>query len=291
MVCIFRKPLVFCLIITLTLVFIAACSSESVDNKDVRPGADYKNELGTPSPGDTPPNDSATHTGRKIIYEASLSVTVTAVNSAVTELQTKALALGGYVAQSRRNSNDDQPTATITYRIPQQKFEDFLAFARSLGEAADEFIDSEDITEEFVDLEARLKNTRAHEERLQTMYELGSNIDELLSLERELARVRGDIETMEGRLRYLQEMTDLALVTVRLSQEPGTTAVPGIRPVGFKETLRRALKAIVTSCNFFLDVLSYGFIAIAALLPFALPALAVFFLILYLIKKKKKQQA
>ena len=67
-------------------------------------------------------------------------------------------------------------------------------------------------------------------------------VEELLFVEKELARVREDIEVIEGKLRYLSQMVEMATVTVYLTEDPGVTEVPDLKPVGIRETLRRALK-------------------------------------------------
>lgn len=279
-----RKHFLLRFLLTLALLFIAACSSSKVEN-----GPDTNRDQSRAAPpGVALEQDKPME--RKIIYQASLSVSVDDVDKAAADLYNKALVLGGYVANSSRNSAGESPFARITYRIPQGHYPDFLGFARGLGEADNETIDSTDVTEEFVDLEARLLSLKAHETRLLAMYELGQSIEELLALERELARVRGEIETIEGRLRYLEENVDMALVTVYLSKGPGVTEIPGIKPMGIEETLRRALKAVVNSFTFLLNVLSYGLVVLAASLPFAIPALALVIIFIRLRRKRKKTE-
>lgn len=282
-----RKYSTLGLILVLVLALaVSACSSGSSSKDSLAPG-DYDQENEAPSSGDFTSGDQIAE--RKVIYAATLSVTVPDVDKAVRDLNGKAANLGGYISDSSRDNHPDLPTARITYRIPQARYTDFMAYARELGEPGSEWIDSTDVTEEFVDLEARLANRLVHEERLLVMLGKTESVEELLSVERELARVREDIEVIEGRLRYLGEKVDMATVTISLAQQPGATEVPGMKPVGIRETLRRALKAIVTSATLFLDVLSFIVIAIAALLPFAIPVLAILWLIFWLRRKKKKQ--
>lgn len=280
-----RKDLTLGLLFVLVIALAASACSSADLGSSVPKEYDQGNEA--PSEGDSTSGERIVE--RKVIYEALLSVKVPDVDKAVRDLNGKAADLGGYVADSNRDNARDLPTARITYRIPQARYTDLMAYARTLGEPGTEWIDSTDVTEEFVDLEARLANRLVHEERLLAMLSKTESVEELLAVERELARVREDIEIIEGRLRYLGEKVDMATVTISLSQQPGATEVPGIKPVGISETLRRALKAIVTSATLFLDVLSFLVIAIAALLPFAVPVLALLWLIFYLRRKKKKQ--
>ncbi|HPZ22445.1 MAG TPA: DUF4349 domain-containing protein [Bacillota bacterium] len=277
-----RKHLALYLIFFLVL-SLAATACSSADHK----ASDY--EPGTTAPGEYT-NTEAPASERKVIYSAYLSVTVTNVDKAVQDLDAKATSLGGYISESNRNHNKEYPTASITYRIPQTKYLEFLAYARSLGEFSTEKTDTTDVTEEYIDLEARLANRLVHEERLLEMLGKAETVEELLFVEKELARVREDIEVIEGKLRYLSQMVEMATVTVYLTEDPGVTEVPDLKPVGIRETLRRALKAIVTSATIFLDILSYLVIALAALLPFALPIAIIVGLILFYRRKKKQAQ-
>lgn len=275
-----RKYLALSLILILAIT-LTACSSRS-------PAFDPGGNKGSEFPGEPSSAVPSENPQRKVIYEATLQVSVANLDSAIRALADKAGEYGGYVANSNRDNTGEPPRAYLTCRIPQNRYLDFLGFARSLGEPGNESVDSTDITEEFVDLEARLINRRAHEERLLAMLAEAKNVEELLAVERELSRVREDIEVLEGRLRYLGDKVDLAKVTISLRQEYGPTEVPAVKPVGFSETMRRALKAIVKSFTLFLDVLSYFVIILAALLPFAIPALAVLWLAIYLSRRKKK---
>ncbi|HOC06549.1 MAG TPA: DUF4349 domain-containing protein [Bacillota bacterium] len=276
-----RKHLALYLIFFLVLSLAAtACSSPTNKAND--------DEFGGTTPGEYTAEEPDTE--RKVIYSAYLSVTVTNVDKAVQDLDAKATSLGGYISESNRNHNKEYPTASITYRIPQTKYLEFLAYARSLGEFSTEKTDTTDVTEEYIDLEARLANRLVHEERLLEMLGKAETVEELLFVEKELARVREDIEVIEGKLRYLSQMVEMATVTVYLTEDPGVTEVPDLKPVGIRETLRRALKAIVTSATIFLDILSYLVIALAALLPFALPIAIIVGLILFYRRKKKQAQ-
>lgn len=238
-------------------------------------------------PGDTDYPDNTGGMVRQIIYEINVNLEVADINQGISTISQKANELGGYVASSVQDAGNKSPTARITFRIPQAKYQEFLAYVKSQGTSNWEAINSTDVTEEFVDLEARLANRKAHEERLLAILNQTGTFDELLSLERELARIREDIEVIQGRLRFLGERTAMAKVEIFLTQAPGETDIPGVKPVGLRETLRRALRALVTSFTLFLDVLSFLLIAIAALLPFAIPVALILLFIYYRRRRRK----
>lgn len=273
----FLRALTLIIIITLLA---TACSSGR------EASGDYNDSPGAPA-DDGVGEDFSGGTIRHVIYEAYLTVSVSNIDKAAETLTRKADSLGGYVSESEKDQSNNTPSARVTYRIPQAKYQYFLAFAREQGEPGRESVNSTDVTEDFVDLEARLANRLVHEERLLEMISETASVQELLSVEYELARVREDIEVIQGRLRYLTERTSMSKVEVYLTQAPGETEIPGLRPMGIRETLRRSLKALVSSATLFLDVISFIFIALAAVLPFALPILLLIWLILWLRRKNK----
>ncbi len=266
------------------LILVSACSSRSPGLGGVNDGWEGS-DPGAPSPSE----DYGYSAPRQVIYEVSLDVSVTDLDSSIEALSQKATALGGYISNSYRNNSSDQPNASIKFRIPQARYQEFLQFAREQGEPGQESVNSTDVTEEYLDLEARLANRQVHEERLLELLTQTGSVEELLSVERELARVREDIEVIEGRLRYLGDRVALASVEIYLRQRPGETEVPGLKPVGIRETLRRSLRALIGSATLFLDIISYTFIILAALLPFALPAALVICLIIWLRRRSKSK--
>jgi len=276
-----RIPRALALIMIILLVLVA-CSAGDSSYRDSSPGDNT---------GDTEDTSATGGSVRRVIYYASLRVSVKSVDQATNILNQRAAELGGYVSDSFRDTRGNLPSAQITYRIPQDKYTEFLDFARKQGEPGRESVNSTDVTEEFVDLEARLANRLVHEERLLQMLTSTATLNELLAVEKELARVREDIEVIQGRLRYLGDLTSLAKVEINLDQLAGETNVPGLKPVGISETARRSLRALVTSSTLFLDVISFLFVALAALLPFAIPLTLCTWVIILLRRRKKSKAA
>jgi hypothetical protein len=107
-------------------------------------------------------------------------------------------------------------TGTWIARIPVDRYESFLEELSTLGVTENFNQTAQDVTEEFVDLEARIANKRQLEKRiLQLLEESEGKVEEILEVERELARVRSEVEQMDGRLRYLTNRTDLTTITIR----------------------------------------------------------------------------
>ena len=160
---------------------------------------------------------AANKISRQIIYRASLLLYVTDFGAADQQIQKLTKDAGGYIAQFR----EDRPSGSIrggkwTARVPQEKFDAFLDAVCSLGIAGHREVQSDDVTEEYVDINARLKNKQALESRLLELVAKRTDaIHDVVALENELARVREEIERMQGRLRYLTDR--VALTTVEIA--------------------------------------------------------------------------
>jgi hypothetical protein len=153
---------------------------------------------------------------RKIIYKATLSLVVEdfgAAEKSVTELVTAA---GGYVAQFREDRTlGDLRGGQWVLRVPVEQFEKVLDGAAKLGVTQRREVQSEDVSEEFVDLTARLKSKQGIEARLlELVKNKTEEVKDILTVETELGRVREEIERVEGRLRYLADRVALTTITI-----------------------------------------------------------------------------
>lgn len=173
---------------------------------------------GVPKVGEKEAEDVTLPTAdRQIIYRASLVLNVK--DFAETERQVSALVkqTGGFIAQFREERpSGAQRGGRWTVRVPVPQFNRFVDETARLGVSQSREITSEDVSEEFVDLTARLKNKQQLEARLlELVAKRGDEIKDVLALENELSRVREEIERMQGRLRYLTDR--VALTTVEIA--------------------------------------------------------------------------
>ncbi len=123
---------------------------------------------------------------------------------------------GGFV--STVNTRNER--GSITIRVPQRRFHDAVEEIEGLGEVESRNLQGEDVTEEYVDLQAELTNMERQEQRLLDIMEMGDTVESVLKVERELERVRGRIESLQGRINYLDSRVELATITVNLNLEP-----------------------------------------------------------------------
>ena len=176
---------------------------------------------------------------RKIVYTATVNLAVEHFDPVPAHLEALVDRFGAYVARSQISGSPGSPRhGEWTLRVPADHYGAFLAAARELGEVQNVNSDSQDVTEEFYDVEAHVRNKKQEETRL---LELLSNatgkLEDVLSVDRELARVRGEIEQMEGRLRVLGALTTMS--TVNLNVREIKDYVPE-QEVTFATRIRRA---------------------------------------------------
>jgi hypothetical protein len=177
----------------------------------------------------TPP--PAASVNRKIIYQAELSLKIESLD----QVEPRVLALvkqaGGYISDySIAGSPGSQRSARWQVRVPVETFDNFVVEVAKLGELEANRRTSQDVTAEFVDIEARVKNKRVEEGRIvKLLEERTGQLEDIIRIEGELSRVRSEIEQMEGRLRLLNDQTSLSTVTIQVAErtrfEPPPPAV------------------------------------------------------------------
>ena len=153
---------------------------------------------------------------RKVISMASASIEVDVVEAAVTEVQVIAESLGGFVEHLSSSGRPERQVANVTVRVPQAQFFTALERIKALGEVRDQQVGSEDVSARFIDLEARLKSSLREEKSLLSLLERTQTVGEILTIERELSRVRSEIERVQGQLNFLERRVELATINVSL---------------------------------------------------------------------------
>jgi hypothetical protein len=217
------------LVLTMTL----GCGQEVYKSKsggapqtEIRGSVDFGGEEGKGGrPADkpqSPPSSFGPTQGRKIKYTAEVHLVVNDFDKAEHELVGLVKTQQGYLAESEVNGSSGAPRAgRWRIRIPVDHFESFLEAVRQLGVPQLSRTDSEDVTAQFVDLEARLKSKKDQEEALRGYlkeHRPKSELKDILAIEQEMARVRGEIEQLEGQIRLLTNLTSLTTITVQVQE-------------------------------------------------------------------------
>ncbi|HYE59878.1 MAG TPA: DUF4349 domain-containing protein, partial [Candidatus Kapabacteria bacterium] len=117
------------------------------------------------------------------------------------------------------------PTAYVTVRIPAKEFDAGVTATKQLGEVKSEHVSGQDVTAEYVDLEAQIRNLRATEQQFLTIMQRATQIQDVLAVQRELSIVRGQIEQIQGRMKYLSESAEMSTLTINLSTDAASLPV------------------------------------------------------------------
>ncbi len=165
--------------------------------------------------------------GRKLIRDGHLRVKVKDVESARAGLEKMAEAAGGFVSNVNAQSYTSTKNTDVTLRIPASGFLSFVEKIRALGHVEEEGFDVTDVTDQYVDLDRRIKTQEALAARLEQLIQDKSyQFKDLLDVERELARLRLEIESMQGSLRGLDDRISLSTLRVSMYQEVVQQVVP-----------------------------------------------------------------
>jgi hypothetical protein len=162
---------------------------------------------------------------RRIVKKASLELTVARPADTAATAARIAEREKGFVASTEREQTSDDGhrdsvRTTLTLRIPAERFSAVLDELRRLGTGdGSESITTDDVSEEFIDLDARLKNQRELEAQFLEILKRATKVEEALGVERELATVRTEIDRMQGRRRFLERETALSTITLSLLPE------------------------------------------------------------------------
>jgi hypothetical protein len=257
--------------------------SASTGTTNSMPGVPPSDSAARPSGGAA--QAPAAASDRLIIRTANLSLTVKDAEIALETVKGTAAAMGGFVSNSQTvRINKDQVQVTVTVRVPAEKFDETLRQIKQNGiRVNSEQIGGQDVTEEYTDLGARLRNLEATERELlalmTTVREKTQRAEDILAVQRELNNVRMQIEQLKGRMQYLERST--AMATLTLSLVPDSLQAP-VAPEVWDPSLvaRDALRALVTTLQGVVSAgIFLGIYALPLILLVAVPLLVVYRLV------------
>ncbi|WHY02225.1 DUF4349 domain-containing protein [Neobacillus sp. DY30] len=223
-----------------------------------------------------------------VIYQADLQIRVKKFEETLQKIEEQVGKYGGYISESMvAKDGEEQVSGQITVRIPQKNFQAFLHDTE--GQAAEVLqrnITGTDVTEEYIDLDSRLKSKRVVEERLTSFMQSAQKTEDLLKISADLAAVQEEIETIQGRMKYLENQTSFS--TVHLSLFEKKVIVPNLDDEGLN-TWDKTKKQFMQSTNMLLAAISSLFVVIVGNIPI-LVILAVAAVFIYLFIKKVRKR-
>jgi hypothetical protein len=175
---------------------------------------------GAPGEG-APPDPELQVIDRKIVQSTSIDVEVTDVARSFQEVLRIADVEAGHVVSSSLTNIDDEQAGDVTLRVPHDRYRDVLTQLRLMGDVVSEQSDGNDVTEEFTDLQARLRTLEATEQRYLDLLAQANDINEILAVQDRLDGVRGQVEQVQGRINLLNGLTEMSTITVHIRLPEG----------------------------------------------------------------------
>jgi len=212
------------------------------------------------SAGAQPANRGAS---QMVIRTGQVSVEVDSLARAIRLVGELAAASGGYLANTSIQTGENAPrTATLEVKVPADRYQGAIDRLATIGKVVTSTTTAADVGEEYVDVSARMTNARRLEERLVTLLATRTGkLDDVLSVERELARVREEIERYEGRLRYLKTQVAMSTISITVFEPGPLVGDPGQNVI---------LNALEQSWRNFVAVVAGGIAIAGGLVPVAI---------------------
>jgi hypothetical protein len=275
----------FGIILFLGCFILASCAGSNVTRDEYTSDAGEHYLGSEPAPAEHPREDGK-H-GEYFIRNGSVQLIVNDTRKIVQKIRDMADQAGGFVSSfSIYEYKENLFAATMTIRVPDHLFEDTMEQLEKMGKSTSRY-HLEDVTAEYIDLEARLEVLNAQEERLQEILAMADTVEDVLIIEKELERVRSDIESKTAHFAHLRDRVRLSTIEINIKEE--TIVATGISPAPFENLGGRMLEGLVRSINFVLNVISSFLVLLAIMLPALIVVLALVLIIRAIIKKNKQR--
>lgn len=201
---------------------------------------------------------------RKVIKKGSLEFETTDIGSTRKTIDSTVAEHGGYIAEDREYRTGDRIVQNLVIRVPADKFDELVKkIVSAAGTVEGRSVSVRDVTEEFIDIQARLKTKKDLENRYRELLGKAETVKDMVSIEREMGKLREEIESVEGRLKYLSDQVSFSTLKVTYYQKIST--ISGL-------TLSRLKSSFVAGWNnlvsFVLEMLSIWPFIIVVILGF-----------------------
>lgn len=213
------------LIAAISLAILACSSAKENDSRDVIAGSNLEMAPTSPAGGEGKKSEadaagtvqtSVPVVERKLIKNGDVWFKTKSIGETKQQIQAALNAVNGYIAKENAYDYSENPSEELTVRVPAKDFDKFLErILEGVEELDSKHIDIQDVTAEFVDIEARLKNKKQLEAKYQELLLKATNMNDILSIEREINSIREEIESTEGRLKYLSNQVSYSTLQIR----------------------------------------------------------------------------
>ena len=267
----------------LALILFTSCGKQE---KNMEQGDYYEMEVADATESDIPEPDSPEKPvnideqvqDRMLIKTGNIRIETDNIEDSSKFIKSLLTKYKGYINSEERTSNYSDLESSFSFRIPSQNFDNFVnTIDEHFEKVENKTITSSDVTDEFIDIKARLKTKKQVEERYSALLSKAKNIKEILEIEREIGDLRGEIESMEGRMKYLQNQVSFSTLNITLVKYSTKNSKPQ----------NRFVKAFLNGWDGFVSFM----IGLVYLWPFLLFIPFIYFIIKWLRRKYFKKQS
>ncbi|HHX78029.1 MAG TPA: DUF4349 domain-containing protein, partial [Firmicutes bacterium] len=259
--------------------------------EDVAEDSQQNGEQESPVMGDEKTVPGSTGAAdRKYIYRGEIFLNVEDIRESENRIREQVESQGGFIEASRYYSDPKGETHTtyLTVRVPYPAFYNTMEFLETLGKMVNRRTGSSDVTLQYVDMEARIRVLTKQEERFTEILAQAKTVEEILEIERELVKVRSEIESLTSQFNHLKDRVDYATIDISLQQT--VLATPGLTMQGFKGAWGRAIQGLTENINRIINGLAGLFVFSLSSLPFLLLLAAAAYIFIKFRKARKKDR-
>ncbi len=243
------------------------------------------------------PQPQSQPTNRLVIQNAELSIVVDDVNARVNAIQNMAKAMGGFIVsvniyQTAVNDGEPVPQANIVVRVPQEKIDEAInQIKQGVVDVQNENRSGTDVTDQYVDLQSRLKAKEAAEQQLLAIMQDAKKTEDVLAVYAQLQQIQSDIEVLKGQIKYYEQSAALSAISVNViaAQSVQPLQVGPWRPQG---VARDAIQQLIFFWQDFVDFLIRVFLFILpVLITIGIPLFLLFLLVRWIFRKARKPRS
>jgi hypothetical protein len=218
---------------------------------------------------------------KKVIKNGNITAKVANVDNSAKDIESIAKGNGGEVFSINFSQDEDKiKSGTITVKVPVANFEKTFGELKKVASLVlSESASGQDVTEQYTDLQSRLKNKQAEEQAFANILGRAADTDDIIKITRELARVRGEIELLQGQIRYFDSQTDMSQISLYLSEDENITITDTWRPW---QIVKDAVNSLITKLQTFVSFLIVLIITV-------IPILAIYLFLFYVIYRIGKK--
>lgn len=185
---------------------------------------------------------------RLVVRDTTMSLVVQDVATTIKTIQQKTESLGGYLVDSHLSKPEESASGSISIRVPEEKLSDALDAFRKTGlRVVDERVSGRDVTDQYVDLDARLATLNKTKTKFEEILDRATQIQDLLNVQRELVNLQTQIDSVKGQQQFLSQSAKLSKITVYLSTDEFSLPYSPKEPWRPRVVLKLAVRSLVSN--------------------------------------------